>query len=111
MADISKLPKWARERIELLEMRLKEANEKIDNLGSTGVDPEGPSVHVGTRDNGMTPLIVMPHRTQVNYILSKDKRRRILVRSEADDAVYVNADDMISIHPQASNSVFIKFVR
>lgn len=108
--DVTKLPNWAQERIALLEMRLKEANRKIDELSNTGVDPEGPSVHVGVRDSGLTPLIVMQARTQINFIITKERRRRILVRAE-EDGVYVNADDMISVYPQASNSFFVRFTR
>lgn len=67
--DVSKLPKWAQSRIELLEMRLREAKKEIEVL------TKAPPSEVGVRryhDDDPSSVAYLPARTTIVFFFDND---------------------------------------
>jgi len=95
--DVSKLPKWAQDRIRLLERKAERLEHKIDQLE-------------GTEETNITYLDGLGERPLPanKTIRFQTNAGHIDVRLEREgEGLYVNAQHPMAIHPQAANSVQI----
>jgi hypothetical protein len=94
--DITKLPRWAQSRIQVAEMRLKEAQTRIDQInGMADTDTfiaEYPD---------MRPL---PKDSNIRFML--DKRKWINVRIRAG-RVLVMGSYAIDLRPESANTLSV----
>ncbi len=97
--DVTRLPRWAQDRIRIAEMRLREARAEIETLFVTkdtdtfwaeGIDPEKP----------------LPKGGRVRFYLGT--YQHIDVRIE-EGRIDVNGSDTLVVYPLASNLVRIGF--
>lgn len=100
MEDVTKLPKWAQEKIRLLEMRLAEARAENTEIaeGNTDTFVEG---RLGLPDK------YLPNRTEVTFRIGPDRRNVIRVRNEKNH-IYINGDDALMIEPWVTNVVKVR---
>ena len=97
--DVTKLPIWAQGRIRIAEMRLREAEEKINTL-------------FVTKDTdtfwaeGIDPMKPLPKGGRVRFCLGP--RQHIDVRIE-EGRIDVNGSDTVVVYPLSSNLVQIGF--
>ena len=98
-ADLTRLPKWAQSHIEVLRMRLDEANKRNDALSG-----QLPTNTFWRSGYGFSPL---PDGSLVRFVLgpsaSSPIENCIYARIEGDK-LYVNASGKLVILPEAVNS-------
>lgn len=100
--DINKLPKWARQEIETLEMRLREAEVKL----SFAMKPvqsgfKGASIRTPKRDGSPMGEQVMLPSDRITFHLVGDREILAGIR---DDHLHINSQNRsLSILPRAAN--------
>lgn len=108
MNDITKLPKWAQERISDLERRLvsaKQATEKLitdSRSNGTGVV----QMIVGGVD---IKNLTLYDRAVISFRVSPIKKIEVSLRQDDHDSyVDVSGSSIIQIEPRAANSIWIR---
>lgn len=102
----ARLPKWAQARIEVLEMRLREANERL-SIGPEDSDTfADPYEHQTTKPLGTGALI----RFALDGLPAKDCRQHLDARLQ-DGLLLIRGSDSIRLFPQSSNVVQIQLGR
>ena len=110
--DLSKLPKWAQAEIRRLEMRLREAQQEIDERDDK----------IGRTDTviGMTRLEQrpLPRGSKIGFFLYPDREELAITdltvaRSEdlGEGVVEVYGRGPIRVEPRSSNVVWIRLAR
>lgn len=111
MNDITKLPKWAQEKIKHLEIELSEAQSQNERL--TLENSKTGSGHI-TFTVGMADEVVLSDFATINFDLSDDCSGglnviRVALRQTRDGAyIDVNCDKSLVAQPIASNSLRIR---
>jgi hypothetical protein len=98
--DVARLPKWAQERIRILEMRLSEARAENDKLKT--FDGDGRVFIQGYAGEKNYPL---PERGRIGFMLGK---LRLTIGFNNHNELEVNsASASIAVLPRAANSFVI----
>lgn len=108
MPKFENLPKWAQDRIEMLERDLADAHKAVERMVS-GSDSARRSATAFVSAPGKGRLdedgrLFLP-RDDVNFLLPGGE---ISVRVNDEGELYVNGIDHIDIRPEAANAVRIK---
>lgn len=75
--NLAKLPKWAQDHINFLEMRLKEAQEELRSY----VDLQEPSdVAIDRISNFEQPLLYLPKHSSIVFFLDNDHEKPMRLR-------------------------------
>lgn len=103
--DISKLPKWAQRRMALLEMRAREADDRLRARA-----PAESSVRADPYSD--VPLELGDPTVQFD-LGAPDRHGRvphIRVRRTDDGGLYIYASELLAIRPQSSNTCELQVV-
>lgn len=98
--DISRLPKWAQSRIEVLELNVEHWK------GKALAGPDDSDTFLGGGLDGRKPLGTRP---TVEFFTGPGRgyQERITARLQENGLLYVTADGMI-VRPQASNVITVE---
>jgi len=103
MPDESKLPKWAQEKLRLLRMRLREANEKIDRLNNL-TPPEEARV---IADPYASRPFYLPAGTTISFVVDPGHRSGYVHARIRDNGLYLNSGERMIVHPEVSNAITV----
>jgi hypothetical protein len=104
--DISKLPRWARNRIEKLEADLKHSRKLAES--ATSPNTSGTDTAVVVYGDAGREYRGLPTGTEVEFRMGEDRRVRVRMK---DGQVYVWSEDgALSILPSVSNAVHVDVV-
>lgn len=110
--DRSRLPKWARDKIALLEMRLREADARL-RAASEG----HPTSEVGVVDYSTTEprLHNLPRGSIVRFTLDPSDMQGYLevhrVREKSmEEWIDVHGGDGIEVRPRSSNVIYVRII-
>lgn len=111
--QLNKLPKYAREEIDMLRRKLGEQVKENEILANTGVADENTGVSVETSYD--TPEFNFPAGAGVEFFLKgkKDRTRgskiRARIKDDGEGGVFldINADGVLLFEPRASNSAYL----
>lgn len=105
MNDITKLPKWAQENINSLELQLKSTERKLQIVQFESTKNGSGIIKMV---HGLNTEVVLDDRTTIEFKLNSSKIRVSLQHQGDDYYVDVNGDSHISISPRAANSCCIR---
>lgn len=103
MNDITKLPKWAQEKINSLERAMQEMMLDSKNNGTGAVYMRISSL-IETKNN-----FVLHDRCIIEYKIGDSKKISTFLRQEGNDCYLdINGSTRIQIEPRAANSIWIR---
>lgn len=106
MIDLTKLPKWAREYISALEIRLRNTEKR---LSTALFDNKKNGSGIVSLWNGHNQSIILNDYSVIEFKLKNSTKITVSLRNEGDDYyVDINGDSHISISPRAANSCYIR---
>lgn len=98
--DITKLPRWAQDRIRITEMRLQEARLRIDQMfGAAETD---------TTMQDYPESRKLPKGANIRFALDKHEWVDVRIR---DGRVLVMGSYAINLHPEAANTLTIGILK
>ena len=110
-----KLPKWAQEKLSSLRQKVKETRHALNQELYSGISPDEPSVGVGMDVETSHPAKLYPKHERVKFRFGKGIGNYIECNMVNDihfgKRLVVRGGDMVTIHPEASNTVSIKMER
>lgn len=110
MEDLTKLPAWAREKIRLLEMRLKESNAKLDLFESQPDSPVCISHFRTVVGKDQKEDFSLPANWHYKFRLGTERWAEFVEVSIEQDGktLAIRSGDTIQIIPGSSNHIRIR---
>lgn len=101
---INKLPKWAQEHIEYLEMRNQELCQKVANFFDANLEDTNITLREGINERPLPPNSI------ISFLVGNDITTRIDVRHDIENPgrIVVCGGMSITVSPRSSNVVFIE---